>query len=101
MRDAGFDRCRRFCWEGVGDDEQHPFVGMLVDDDMLPLPAEFQAGDTSRHTLMLTSNGRVLVSLIQLYGVSAWRVHLGFFSVPVQPFSKVFQVDYVNKGFLI
>jgi hypothetical protein len=100
MHDSGFDRCRRFCWEGTGDDEQHPFVGMLVDEDLLPLPAEFQAGDTSRHTLMLTSNGRSLVCFIQLYGSSAWKVHIGFCSISAQPFSKVFQVDYADKGFM-
>lgn len=100
MRDTAFDRCRRYCWEGTGDDKQHPFVGILGEAAMKSLPAELQAGNPDHHTLFLASNGQALVCFIQLYGAVPWKVHFGTFSAPVQPFERCFQVDYNGAGFL-
>ncbi len=99
MRDLGFDACRTFCWRGTGDNPNHPFVGIITDNAVKDLPLEFRVG-SARHTLMLTSDGRALVCFIQLYGVSAWKVHIGFFFSAVKPFRVCYQVDYAGQGFL-
>lgn len=100
MRSPAFDRCRRYCWEGTGDDKRHPFVGTPGEAAMKMLPSELRTGNTDRHTLFLTSNGQALVCFIQLYGGATWKVHFGTLPAALQPLTRCFRVDYNGAGFL-
>jgi len=97
MKNPALNPIREYCWNGVGDDPKHPFVGYLSEQKQIATcPDKIASADVGTHALMLLSNGDRLIGLIRLYGATIYRVHLG--SPAFKRFERTAFVDYAARG---